>query len=325
MTDRTISVGLIGVGKNGAAFAQAYDASPRTRVVAVCDTDETRAVEIARRYGVTHVYNDLSIVERTDLDVISVHTPDHLHAEPVVTALEAGKHVFVEKPMADTLDDLRRIVNTAKVARGKVIVGHVLRFNPVIRAIKDMVDAGQLGRLFYVEGDYIHDLRWQHGWNLTNEVPMVGGGCHPIDILRWLAGDVAEVQAYGNHEAFPDMASDDCVVAILRFVSGCVGKVTAMYGPRAPMPPLYNIAAYGTRGTAVRDQICLNDIDRFMQLPLAYSGHPYDPEVAHLADCIVNDDIPQAGVLDGANAVAIALAVQEALRTGQAVQPMTFR
>lgn len=324
MASKEINVGIIGVGKNGSAFARAYQACEYTRIAAVCDTDQELAREIAQRHGAAHVYQDLSIIDRADLDLISIHTPDHQHAEPVVRALKAGKHVFVEKPLADTLEDLRRIVTAARAAPGKVMVGHVLRFNPIFRAIKEMVDEGQLGKLFYVEGDYIHDLRWQSGWNLTNELPMVGGGCHPIDLLRWFAGNVSEVQAYGNHEAFPEMTNDDCVVGILRFVNGCVGKVSAMYGPRAPMAPLYNIAAYGTHGTVVRDQVCLNNMDLFMQIPLAYTGHPYDPEVAHFADCILNDRIPLVSVLDGANAVAVALAIQEAFRTGQAVQPIIF-
>lgn len=91
------------------------------------------------------------------------------------------------------------------------------------------------------------------------------------------------------------------------------------------MAHLYNLAVYWTRGTVVRDQLCLNNVKRFMPLPISYEGHPYDPEVEHFSACIVEDRPPLIGVTDGANAVAIALAIEEAYRSGKAVRPRVFR
>jgi len=257
------------------------------------------------------------MLEREELDLVSVHTPDHLHVEPAVAALDVGFHLFCEKPLANDLEGCRRIVAAARRAGpGRTAMcGHVLRFNPVFAAVKRLIAEDVLGALFYLEGDYIHDLRYQSGWNLEEEVPMIGGGCHPIDIMQWWAGPIVEVQAYSNHIAFPQMREDDCAVAILRFASGALGRCAAAYGPSGPMAHLYNLSAYGTKGTVVRDQLSLIGLEQFTRLPVDYApGHPYEPEVEHIAACIVYDRRPCATVEDGASAVAVAVAIRQAIR-----------
>jgi predicted dehydrogenase len=180
---REIRVGQIGVGKNGSAFTRAYKNIPPMNLVSICDVNESRARAVANEHGVERVYTDFrEMLEREALDLVSLHTPDQLHVEPAVAALDLGKHLFCEKPLANDLEGCRRIVEAARraAAKGvKAMCGHVLRFNPVFEEVKRRVDRGELGELFYLEGDYIHDLHWQKGWNLEDEVPMIGGGCHP--------------------------------------------------------------------------------------------------------------------------------------------------
>ncbi|HTL28083.1 MAG TPA: Gfo/Idh/MocA family oxidoreductase [Tepidisphaeraceae bacterium] len=322
---REIRVGQIGVGKNGSAFTRAYKNIPPMNLVSICDVNESRARAVANEHGVERVYTDFrEMLEREALDLVSLHTPDQLHVEPAVAALDLGKHLFCEKPLANDLEGCRRIVEAARraAAKGvKAMCGHVLRFNPVFEEVKRRVDRGELGELFYLEGDYIHDLHWQKGWNLEDEVPMIGGGCHPIDIMQWWAGPIVEVQAMSNHIAFREMKQDDCAVAILKFASGAIGRCTSAYGPAGPMPKLYNLSAYGTGGTVVRDQFAPRGEETFSALPVSQVvGHPYEPEVVDLADAIVNDRAPRATVEDGARAIAVAVAIQEAIQTRAVVQ-----
>lgn len=320
-----IRVGQIGVGKNGAAFTRAYKTTPPMNLVAICDVNETRAREVAAEHGVACVYTNFrEMLDREELDLVSVHTPDHLHVEPAVEALNRGKHLFCEKPLGNNLDDCGTIVEAYRrvAARGvKAMCGHVLRFNPVLVEVKRRIDAGELGKLFYLEGDYIHDLRWQTGWNLEDEVPMIGGGCHPIDIMQWWAGPIIEVQAMSSHLAFPEMKEDDCAVAILKFASGAIGKCTSAYAPSGPMPKLYNLSAYGTSATIVRDQFAPRGQEAWSPLPVAQvEGHPYEPEVVDLAHAIQNNRPPRATVEDGARAIAVAVAIQQSAREGRAVK-----
>ncbi len=322
---RAIRVAQIGVGKNGAAFTRAYKTTAPMNLVAICDVNESRARTVAAEHGVDRVYTNFrEMLDREQLDLVSVHTPDHLHVEPAVEALNRGKHLFCEKPLGNNLDDCRRIVEAyRRVAKQgvKAMCGHVLRFNPVFVEVKRRIDAGELGKLFYLEGDYIHDLRWQKGWNLEAEVPMIGGGCHPIDIMQWWAGPIAEVQAMSNHLAFPEMKEDDCAVAILKFASGAIGKCTSAYAPSGPMPKLYNLSAYGTKATVVRDQFAPRGKEEWSPLPVAQvEGHPYEPEVVDLADAIQNNRPPRATVEDGARAIAVAVAIQQSVREGRVVK-----
>lgn len=326
--ERKIRVGVVGVGRQAQSFLKLYAEHPKVELTAVCDVSEERLTASAEQWGVQHRFNDLSICECGDVDMISVHTPDHLHAEPFIRALQGGKHVFVEKPMADNEADLMRMVEAAKRARTKTMVGHILRFNPLFSATKTMIGEGILGDLFYLEGDYIHDLKYQRNqtdpatgfnWYLEKEHPMVGGGIHPFDILRWYTdSDAVEVQAYANRIAFPDMSAPDGVVAIFRFANGAMAKVTALYGPVSPMSENYNVSVYGTKGTINRRKMSLIGMRDSMEMPYKLQGHPYDPEIDHFIDCILQDKPTLCDAIDGAKSTIAVLKVLEAIETGKA-------
>ncbi len=325
---RKVGVGVIGLGHNGIAFVRGYQRNSLCEVKAICDLSEKKTRTVSEELGIKDTYNDYEILERRDIDLISVHTPDHLHAEPTLRALEAGKHVFVEKPMATTMADLKRMVDAAKKSDGRVMVGHILRFNDHFRMVKRLVNEGTLGRIFYMEGDYMHDLRCQadpmryneelgYNWYLEYESPIIGGGIHPFDLLRWFANSNAvEVQAYSNHIAFPAMKHDDCMVAIFRFANDCLAKVTATYGCISPYAHCNHVSVYGTKGTINRDKLCLEGLnDQWVDLPPLYKGgHPYDPEIDHFLKCILEDTQPLVDAVDGANSTAAVIMVEEALK-----------
>jgi len=131
---KKLGVGIIGLGHNGEAHLRAYQSNPFTEVVAVCDLSEEKVQRLKEKYGIKYGYTNYRILERDDIEIISVNTPDHLHAEPFIKSLEAGKHTFVEKPMADDISDLKRMVETAdKNPHLKTLVGHILRFNPLFQ------------------------------------------------------------------------------------------------------------------------------------------------------------------------------------------------
>jgi predicted dehydrogenase len=167
-----------------------------------------------------------------------------------------------------------------------------------------------LGEIFYVEGDYIHDLR---GYPHTED-PFGSDGVHPLDILRWYAGEPIEVQAYSNRLIWPELESPT-TVAIYRFASGCIGKVTVTWVPVAPTPKLYNIAVYGSKATILRDEICLTGTHAFTPLPItAPAAHPYTPEDVHFIECLLTGTEPLINAVEGARSAAAALVVKDAVR-----------
>lgn len=338
MATEKIGVGIVGLGHNGVAWLQAYQRHPDAEVRAVADLNADLVRRVAATYGVAGVHFGLDILARDDIDLVSIHTPDHLHAEPFVRAVEAGKHVVVEKPMANEIEDLHRMVAASRQAPGqKVLVGHVLRFMPYFVQVKQILERGELGTILYAEGDYIHNLRYQGdasrfnpalgaNWYLQHEKPMVGGGAHPLDLLRWFVGeDIVEVQAMSHRMVFPEMAHDASIVALYRFQSGAVAKVTALYAVESPYAEANHLALYGTKGTIRGSKICRDEAEGFTPLPVPpNTGHPYDGEVEHILDCIGNDKPTLMDAVEGAKSAAPAILAEEAARRKCAIPIPTF-
>lgn len=332
IADGIVRMGFIGLGHNGMAHVAAHKLCPLSEVVAVCDYSEEKTKLASEKFGIPNRYHDYSMLERDDIDAVSIHTPDHLHAEPFVRALEAGKHVFVEKPMGNSLEDLERMVDAAqRHPKQKTMVGHILRFNPMFAHVKKLVTDGVLGELFYMECDYVHNLRSQGdparfspeikmNWYLDKEIPMVGGGGHPFDLLRWYASEpVVEVTGYSNRKAFPAMVNDDCQICLFRFASGTIAKVAATYGCVAPYAYLNNLTVYGTRGTVNRDKICLDEgKEEYRDLGVSpIAGHPYDPEVMDFLSAILEDRPTLIDAYDGANSAAAVIVGAQAAAEGR--------
>jgi len=291
-----IKVGVMGLGWNGLLFCEKYAANPDCEFVAVCDPDDSRREPAVAKFGVKG-YTGYEILDDSEINVISVHTPDHLHTEPFIKALEAGKHVFVEKPLANSLDDVLSMVRASRAHKDQVqLVGQILRFGKYFETVKEWIDNGTLGEICYVESDYIHDLRYQQfleKWKITEEVPMLGGGCHALDLIRWLirdaSGDICEVAAMSHHIAYKEMLADTSIATTYRFKSGAIGKVTTLYGGPTPRPFGFNLSVYGTKGAVVRDRLCLDGMgEESMDIPEILYDPTFDfaPEVAHFINCI---------------------------------------
>ena len=307
-----VNVGVMGLGGNGRAHLKNYQKHPNARVVAVCDANEPLARRVAEEHGIEKVYTDteFAILDHKDIDMVAVCLPNPFHGVATIRALEAGKHVFVEKPMALEVESLRRIVRLSRKTGLHAMAGQILRFNPLFQHIKHLIAEGTLGEIFYVEGDYIHDLR---GYPHVED-PFSSDGVHPLDLLRWYVGEAVEVQAYSNRMIWPE-PQDPTTVAIYKFASGCVGKVTVLWTPIGPRPKAFNISVYGSKATIVRDQICLTGAKRFVPIGVeGIEGHPYDPEDAHFIDCLAHGREPLIGTLDGARSAAAVLVVKDAIR-----------
>lgn len=330
-----IKVGFIGLGHNGIEHIEAHRRVEKSEIVAICDMNPERLESASKRFGIEKTYTSAEeLCKQEDIEAVSINTGDQFHTEPFLSALENGKHIFVEKPLANAIDQIEMIVAYARAAdpKLKIAVGYILRFNPVFEAIYNLCHTGKLGHLYYMEGDYIHNLIYQArqtdtftnvNWYLEYEKPLVGGGSHPLDLLRWFSGaQIIEAMGYSNRIGFPEMKEDDCQVAMFKFDNGAIAKVTATYAPRMGMAPYYNLRLYGTNGTVERDQVAIakdeNDMHPEFTLIEAdrISGHPYDREVEDWLDSIRDDRDPRCDLFDGANSTAATLVAVEAMKFG---------
>ena len=154
-------------------------------------------------------------------------------------ALRAGKHVLCEKPMAIDTESCRKLVQAVDDTGLMFMVSQFMRFEPIYKRIKGIYDAERIGRAFFVEGSYIHDMRslynpvtWRSHPQTAQNI-LIGGGCHPFDLLRWTVGsDVTEVHAYSNGYAAQEFPLDDCYILTFQFENGCIGKVFVTSGCR---------------------------------------------------------------------------------------------
>lgn len=248
---------VVGLGV-GEAHARTYADHPDCDLVGLCDVDEARLAAVAAHHpGVRTATDADELLRDPGIDAVSIATYDDAHFAQVRTALEHGKHVFVEKPLCTRREEAEELRRLLADRPGQVLSSNlVLRASPRFRRVKELVDAGRLGQLYYVEADYdygrLHKIT--EGWrgDLPHYSVTLGGGVHVVDMLLWLTGRrVVEVSAYGNRiaSAGTKFRFDDLRVALLRFEDGMLGKVAANFG--SATPHFHAVELFGTRATFV--------------------------------------------------------------------------
>ena len=205
---RVLGVGLVGPGWVAAQHLQAFQANPHTRVVALCGRNEPRARKRLSDAGVdvpgarfTTRYQDL--LSAPDVDIISIATPNHLHAAQAVAAAKAGKHVLLEKPTGLDMAELKAISSAVRRAGVRTIVSFELHYNPYLRFAKWLRESGWLGRLVFARFQYLSRVTdWYPGWawvrtSKSGRSHLLAAGCHAVDALRWCTGlEVVGVSAF---------------------------------------------------------------------------------------------------------------------------------
>ncbi|NOZ24274.1 MAG: Gfo/Idh/MocA family oxidoreductase [Planctomycetes bacterium] len=321
----TLKVGVIGL-RMGYGHVKAYAAQEGVEVVAVCDKDEEKLQQAVKEFGCDLATTDgEELIAREDLDIVGVCTPDHFHAPLTIAALKAGKHVLCEKPMAPTWQECLDMVKAADEAGKKFMIGQSYRFNPTYAAVKQPVAEGRLGTVFYVESQYWNNLEgiggvgnWRNDPNIRH--PFLGG-CHALDLTRFIAGNIVEVTAVANHLAFEAQPTDDCITAHLVFESGAIGRALVSSGCKCPFST--TLSVYGTKGTIDGGRICLADGKekknwQFEELSKPDMPPPIDGETAAFVKSIRDDTTPPVDGRNGARTMAACFAVIESAAKGGA-------
>ena len=336
MEQKILNVGVISCSGMAQSHMLAVKAHERARLAAICDVDEEKLRQAGEKLEVDARYTDYrELLRHPGLDAVIIVTPDQLHREMVEAALDAGLHVLCEKPLALTREDLSAIVAAGKKSDRKLMVGQICRFTPGFVAAKKLVDEGRIGELYFVESEYAHDYQEilsLNGWRsdpIRNGV--VGGGCHAVDLLRWLAGDPTEVTAYGTHKMLPIVHYDDCTIAILKFPGNVIGKVFVSTGCKRE----YTMRSvfYGTRGTIICDNstphITLfheeegkpGSASTPHEIDVQLADHNTFGEFRAFADAILNDTPVPTDAEQGARTIAACMAIVQSADEGRSVVP----
>jgi UDP-N-acetylglucosamine 3-dehydrogenase len=328
---KTYDVGIVALGFAGMAQVECFTKNPRTRVKAACTRNPERLKQVCASHGIEHACESYEQLLDSGLDVVVVCTPDHLHTDYCLQALDAGVNVLCEKPLVTELADAKKLVAAARSSGRVFMTGQCARFFPRSVFAKALIERGELGDIFFAEGDYIHDaVAFFRDWRVDPERPqnmVLGGGCHPLDLLRSLLGDITEVHARANKLCLaPDNPIEsDCILLSLQFASGAIGKTLITIACQRPYS--LGLSLYGTEGTLVDERMFLArypGLQEFMTVPLAAhvqeGNNIFDDQAAHLVECLDEGKQPMADVVEGAKTVATCLAGIESLQTGQPVK-----
>ena len=330
-------VAITGLGL-GSSWAEAVVNYSETELIMCYDKNFDRNSRINHDF---YKKNNVKIVDgmeeicKSDADIVIVTTPDHFHMEQSVQALEAGKHVICEKPLAPTVEECRKIIDAVKRTGKFFMTGQVCRYAPGFRLAKKLLDSGRIGELVYLECEYAHNYDRSRGfdnWRCDPEIKrenILGGGCHALDLARWLAGDPLEVFAYTNHKFLPHFPTSDTGVAVAKFKNNVLGRIFISTGIRSPYTT--RTCIYGTKGTIICDntsphiQISEEQFIPeagnifFNNMPVNINNHNVASELKDFVESIKCNKQCPTDVYQGTRTVAFAEAMLESAKLGKPV------
>ena len=245
-----IDAAIVGLGGWGRMHVRACAGSARIRFVRAVDVAPDAAADFAAEHALALGDDYAAVLADPAVAAVVLATPHTTHAGQIVAAAEAGKHVLVEKPFTMVPADAVRAADACRAAGVTVSIGHNMRFDARNAAIKELIDAGTLGKVIHLEANYSHDvLRTIAGWRHDAAEAPVGGlvhmGIHLIDLFNHFAGPIAEAQvALASH-----VLDHDAAAALLRLASGATGYIANI----TATPFSTHLQVYGEDGWARHD------------------------------------------------------------------------
>lgn len=284
----TIGVGLIGTGFMGKCHALAYGAVkavfgdvPSARLELLCDQPADKASEMATQFGFARATDDWqALISDPAVDIVCITTPNKMHPKMALAALEAGKHVHCEKPMALTLDQARGMAEAATSANTKTIVGYNYIQNPAFVHAQKLITDGAIGRLVHFRGfvdeDYQADPDTAWTWRATKADAGLGTlgdlGCHLISMMIGLMGPIDRVTADTDivHPTRPTIdgteqravENEDIASALIRFTSGVSGIISSSRSAWGRKNYI-GFEVHGTKGMIRFDQERMNELQLY--------------------------------------------------------------
>lgn len=345
-TGRPARVGLVGIGSWSGVIADAVQRSEKLELITCFSRTAEKRMEYSRRYGCDQEQSYEDLLKRDDIDGVLLITPNAVHAEQTELAARHRKHVYVEKPIANTLADGRKMIEACREAGVVLLVGHDMRRLAGFRKIKELIDQGAIGKPVMAEANFSHNLGFaltadQWRWKADDSGCPAGAlmtmGVHHADTLTHFFGPIKSAFSYFS-KLYIAAPVEDVTATVFQFESGILGYLGSNYCS----PKSNHISVYGTeanlRCTIVLPNVPFAEylkmwpvVDRFTQLtkftsdqdagteiPLTV-GDPILEQVEEFADCIRTGAKPETDGPSSLAALALIRAAIESARTGQQV------
>lgn len=347
-----VKVGVIGVGSISESHIGPYLKNENVELVAFCDINEKRLEEKGKRYGVTQLYNNhQDLLANPDIDAVSICTWNNSHAEIAVAALEAGKHVLIEKPLSMTVEEAESVQEAAEKSGKVAQVGFVRRHGNTTEVLKKFIDNGDLGEIYYGKASYLRRFGNPGGWfsDITKSGggPLIDLGVHVIDIIWYLMGKPRPVsvtgntyQKLGNRSNIEHLSQyqaadydptlndvEDLTNALIRFDNGASIFVDVSFTLHARQDDT-SVSIYGDKGGAEveprltivteKHNVILNSTPQMNTTALDVVG-AFHTEINHFIDCIQNGTENIAPISDGVEVMKMLNGIYESAKKGKEV------
>jgi predicted dehydrogenase len=351
---KPLKMGLVGTGSIARFHLAAYQQYPQElKLTAVCDIRKDAMEQFARKANIQAGFTDYhEMLGKGDIDAVDICTTHDQHEIQVVAAAKLGKQVFLEKPMGRTIQECRNMLEATRKAGVVFMVGQDLRFLSHTRAIKNLIEAGEIGQVRVTRCDLIWNMppatgyppgHWLLDGKLAGGGMLISGIIHQVDLMRYFIGDVQRVSGVCRtvHPEFINGA-EEYACATLEFASGAIGNITVI---SSSTPYLYasHYAIFGDEGTIYSTpaenrtlqfgpgMIAYASPDKstgafgkFIRITPVSAGLPGDDpfvnELLHFAECCRDGKEPLTSGKDNINTIKIIMGIYESARTGKTVE-----
>ena len=341
------NVGVVGYGWAATAHIEAINATDQGRVAAVCSTRELDAAELTAQHGgPIRVFQDLhSMLADPSIDVIDITGLPSKHAEQAIAAAEAKKHIILEKPMANSPEEVTSILKAAKTNGVFGCVCFELRYSEQLQVTKELLENGLLGQLHYGEIDYYHGIgpwygqfRWNTGKSNGGSA-LLTAGCHALDALLMMMGDqpvesVTSMSTKTTSPTFDPYEYDTSSVTLVKFANGALGKTAAIVD--CLQPYYFHTHLVGSEGSILDDRFTSMKLSKErnawhrLTMKMCDSGnvsdHPYQSQFQAFFNALDRgEEMPLTSFSDAARTFEVIFAAdQSAANGGQPVAPESF-
>jgi predicted dehydrogenase len=358
-----LGVAVCGSGWCATQHMLAFHRNPHTAVAWIVGRDRARTAAAVEKAGlalpgvrITTDYDEA--LRAADVDIVSIATPNHRHADQAVAAAQAGKHFVLEKPTGLDVAELVRIRDAVRQANVRTIVSFVLRYNPFLKFARWLRTDGWLGDIRFARTQYLSNVTdWYSGWDWvrtreSGRSHLLAAGCHAVDALRWCSGlEPIEVSAFHTQiTAGYDFPTS--IAANVRFEGRALGHVTS--STDFMLPYKFTVELMGDRATLQQDQLqwldapldlaALQAANPFPDVTLAASTdsagrpairitcampdsadvthHPFQPEIDELVACVLADRETSTSVFDAQKTMEVCLAADRSAELGGQPVPL---
>ena len=328
-----LRIGVIGLGWFGEIHCETIVGIPNMELAALCTRRPDRLAEQAKKFGVGKTYRDYrDMLADKEIDAVSIVTMWDQHTEPAIAALEAGKHVFLEKPMASTVADCEKIIAAARKARGILQIGHICRFNPRYRMAKQAIDEGRIGRIVALQSRRNIPAAWTP--TILEKIgPIVGDAIHDTDLMLWFTGDTV-ASAYAQTVSVRNLRYPDIGQTMYRFRGGATATLETVWcmPEKTPFDIDERMSIIGTEGIihiqdtfpnlGIVDKVRLHSPDTtYWPMFEGARGGALRAEFDYFAACALKGERPKIGrPEDAMEALKATIAAEESARTGKVIQ-----